>query len=158
MALRPVLAALCLVAVAACGGGSDKSSSTPTASPTPTAMDPAAAKAAITTTWETFFNPAGTVADHVALLQNGPAFTAELTANSKDPAAKDLAAKVTAVVLNGDAQANVTYDLLGKGGVKLLPGAMGAAVYVDGAWKVSKLTYCQLITLQNPKVSHPGCA
>jgi hypothetical protein len=54
--------------------------------------------------------------------------------------------------------AAVTYDLLGKGGVALLGGALGDAVKVGAKWKVSKKTYCTLISLQDPTVAHPGCA
>ena len=151
MSVRPFAAALALLLVTGCGGASAKKSS---ASPTP--VVDAAAVAAITTTWEAFFNPAGGLDVHIALLENGPAFRAELIAAAKDPAAANLSAKVTKVVVTGTTAA-VTYDLLGKGGVALLPGAVGGAVKQGGAWKVSKLTYCQLVSLQNPSVKHPAC-
>jgi len=145
--LRPALALLVLAAAAACGGGDNKA-----ASPTPTADS----QAAVTTAWEAFFNPAGTVDAHIALLQNGAAFRAEITASQKDPAAKNLSAKVKTVVITGTTAA-VTYDLLGAGGAVLLPGAQGQAVEENGHWLVSKATYCQLISLQNASVKHPGC-
>jgi hypothetical protein len=145
--LRPVLALLLVATVAACGGGDKKSSATPTPD----------AKTAITTAWESFFNPAGTVDAHVALLQNGAAFRTELAAAQQDPAAKNLSAKVKTVVVTGTTAA-VTYDLLGAAGAVLLPGAQGQAVEENGHWLVSKATYCQLISLQNPAAKHPGCA
>jgi len=152
---RLVLPVLVLTALTGCGGGSSKTATpSPTPSPTPNA---AAAKAEITLAWETFFSPKGTVAAHVALLQNGPAFATELAKSAKDPTAQNLSAKVLTVVILGPS-ASVTYDLLGKGGAKLLPGAMGTAVEEQGVWKVSKATYCTLITLQDPKVKHPACA
>ena len=52
----------------------------------------------------------------------------------------------------------MTYDLLGKGGTPLLAGAVGEAVQVGGRWLVSKKTYCQLVSLQDPSATHPGCA
>ena len=81
---------------------------------------------------------------------------AELTASAKDPSNKYLSAKVTNVVVNGDT-ATVTYDLNGRNFV-LLGGSMGEAVKVGSRWLVSKKTYCQLITLQDSSVAHPGCS
>jgi hypothetical protein len=146
--------------VAGCGGssgGKAAPSPSPSPSPSPTAQSLADAQAEITTTWETFFKAGGTVDQHIALLQNGEAFRAELTASAKDPANKDLAAKVLKVGVNVDT-ALVTYNLLGKAGAVLLGGALGEAVRADGHWLVSKKTYCQLIGLQAPTVKHPGCA
>lgn len=155
---RRLLAALSLLLLAACGGGgSDKAAATPTPA---VAAGPVAATpeefAAIAASWEAFFNPSGTVAEHVALLENGDKFTAELTAASQDPSAKDLSAKLLTATVDGD-NADVTYDLLGTGGAKLLAGANGKAVKADGSWKVSTLTYCQLVSLQDPNGQHPGC-
>ena len=153
MNLRPALALVLVAGLAACGGG-DKKAASPTPTPTPTADT---SQAEITTAWESFFNPAGTVDGHIALLENGAAFRTEITASQKDPAAKDLSAKVKTVVVTGTT-ADVTYDLLGANGAVLLPGAQGKAVEVNGHWLVSKATYCQLISLQAPGVTHPGCA
>lgn len=157
MRLRPVAVALVLLAaLTGCSGGSAKTATpTPTVSPTPV-VDIAAETAQITKAWESFFTPAGGVDAHIGLLENGAAFRAELTASSKDPTAANLSSKVTKVVVTG-LTAAVTYNLLGKGGAALLTGAVGGAVKENGIWKVSKLTYCQLINLQNPKVKHPAC-
>jgi hypothetical protein len=143
-----------LLAVAGCGGSSGGSAAPP--SPFPTVDTVAADKAAITTAWEGFFAGGGAVDSHLALLQDGAKFRAELTAQAKDPTNAALAAKVTDVVLSGTTAA-VTYDLTGKGGVVLLGGSMGEAVKVGEHWLVSKKTYCQLIQLQDSSVAHPGC-
>ena len=111
---------------------------------------------AITKAWEGFFTAGGPVDSHIALLEDGAKFRAELTASAKDPSNAALVAKVTDVQISGTTAA-VTYDLLGKGAVVLLGGSMGEAVQVAGAWKVSKKTYCQLVTLQDSTVAHPGC-
>ena len=153
MRVRALLALLVLALVTACGGGDDDAAAP---EPSPTVDAAAAAQAEITTNWEAFFKGGGVVDDHIALLQEGEKFRAELTASAKDPANADLAAKVTAVAVNGSTAA-VTYDLLGKGGVVLLGGSMGEAVDDAGTWKVSKKTYCQLVTLQDPNAPHPGC-
>jgi hypothetical protein len=144
------------VLLAGCGGSS-AGTAAPPPSPSPTVDQVALDKAAVTTAWQAFFTESsGPVASHIALLQDGEKFRAEITASSKDPANAALVAKVTNVVINGTT-ASVTYDLLGKGGVVLLGGSMGEAVKVGDRWLVSKQTYCALIQLQDATVAHPGC-
>lgn len=156
MTLRHCIAGVAvLIAVAGCGGSSGGSAVAP--SPSPTVDTVAADKAAITTAWEGFFAGGGSVDSHLALLEDGAKFRAELTAQAKDPANAALAAKVTDVVVSGTTAA-VTYDLTGKGGVVLLGGSVGEAVKVGASWLVSKKTYCQLIQLQDSTVAHPGCS
>ena len=154
MRVRALLVLLALSVVTACGGGGDDDAAAP--DPSPTVDAAAAAEAEITTNWEAFFRGGGAVDDHIGLLQEGEKFRAELTASAKDPANADLAAKVTDVAVSGSTAA-VTYDLLGKGGVVLLGGSMGEAVDDAGTWKVSRKTYCQLVSLQDPNAPHPGC-
>lgn len=155
MALRRCIAVLVVLAAAACGGSSGGSAAAP--SPSPTVDTVAADKAAITKAWEGFFTAGGPVDNHIALLEDGAKFRAELTASAKDPSNAALVAKVTDVVVSGTTAA-VTYDLTGKGGVVLLGGSMGEAVKVGASWLVSKKTYCQLIQLQDASVAHPGCS
>ncbi|MBK5307277.1 MAG: hypothetical protein JJD92_11375 [Frankiaceae bacterium] len=145
-----------LVALAGCGGSSGGATAPP-ASPSPTIDTGPAAQAAVTAAWEGFFKAGGSVDNHIALLEEGEKFRAELTKQASDPASKDLSVKVTGVVVSGTTAA-VTYDLLGKGGAVLLAGSTGEAVYVGGAWVVSKKTYCGLVSLQDPNGAHPGCA
>jgi hypothetical protein len=155
MTVRRWIVVLAVTAgLAGCGGSSGGSAAPP--SPSPTADTAVADKAAITHAWQTFFTAGGSVDSHIALLEDGAKFRAELTAASKNPTAADLSAKVTDVVVSGTTAA-VTYDLTGKGGAVLLAGSIGEAVKVDGAWLVSKKTYCQLVTLQDSSVAHPGC-
>jgi hypothetical protein len=156
MLRRTAVVAVLLLAAAGCGGSSGEKAATPR-SAAPTVDAAAADRAAITAAWEGFFTAGGSVASHAALLQDGAKFTAELTAAAKDPAAANLSAKVTNVVVTGTTAA-VTYDLLGAGGAVLLGGSTGEAVKVGGRWVVSKKTYCQLVSLQNSAVPHPACA
>ncbi len=159
MTRRRVLATCCLLALSLTGcGGSSGGTAAPSSTPTVAATaTPASAEdfAGIAAAYEGFFNPKGTVEAHTALLENGEKFTAELTKSAKDPAAADLSAKLLTANVLGDS-ADVTYDLIGKGGTKLLPGAQGVAVRQGGTWKVSQATYCTLISLQDPS-PHPGC-
>ena len=158
MRARVLLVVLALATAAACGGSSDGDSDSAAASPSPSpsVVDTAAATAEITTAWEAFFKGGGTVDSHIALLEDGEKFRPELTAQAKDPNNAALSAKVANVAVNGES-ALVTYALNGAGGAVLLPNATGEAVQVAGAWKVSKKTYCQLISLQDPNTPHAGC-
>ena len=151
---RRLAAVAVFAAVAGCGGSSGGSAAP--ASPSPSVDTVAADKAAITQNWQTFFTAGGAVDSHIALLEDGEKFRAELTKSAKDPANRYLSAKVTDVVVNGSS-ATVTYDLNGRNFV-LLGGSVGEAVKVGTKWLVSKKTYCQLITLQDSTVAHPGCS
>lgn len=167
--LLAVPAALALAVVAAgCGGGSSTpaasstttppaSSTTPAASGTAPA-DPAAAKAEITANWEKFFDSHTPRAQAVALLEDGATLGAALdTAQKEREATKfDQKAKVKLIVFTSPTQANVTYDLM-NGTQVVLPGASGQAVLVDSTWKVSKLTFCTLVTLGNNGKAPAGC-
>jgi hypothetical protein len=156
MPLRRTLAVLAVTAaLAGCGGSSGGSAAPP--SPSPTVDTVAADKAAVTATWEGFFDGSAPVDSHIALLEDGAKFRPELTAQAKDPTNAPLRAKVTDVVVSGTS-ATVTYDLTSKGGVVLLGGSTGEAVKVGGKWLVSKKTYCALVTLQDSSVAHPGCS
>jgi hypothetical protein len=156
MQLRRAALVLVLALATGCGGSSGGEESVAAPSPSPTVDAAAAAQAEIKTNWEAFFKGGGNVDDHIALLEDGEKFRAELTASAKDPANAELAANVTDVKVSGSTAA-VTYDLLGKGGTVLLGGSMGEAADVGGTWKVSKKTYCQLVSLQDSTVAHPGC-
>jgi predicted secreted Zn-dependent protease len=153
---RGVIGLFIAVLLAGCGGSSGGTAAPP-ASPSPSVDTAAMDTAAVTQAWQTFFTAGGPVDSHIALLQDGEKFRTELTASAKDPANKDLVAKVTTVAISGSTAA-VTYDLLGTGGTVLLGGSMGEAVKVGTTWLVSKKTYCQLIQLQDSSVAHPGCS
>ena len=156
MPLRRAVTVLALLAaVAGCGGSSGGSAAPPT--PSPTVDTVAADKAAITLAWQGFFDGSASVESHIGLLEDGAKFRTELNAQAKDPSNAALAAKVTDVVVSGTS-ATVTYDLTSKGGVVLLGGSVGEAVKSGGKWLVSKKTYCQLVTLQDSSVAHPGCS
>lgn len=165
-------AALVLVAVlaAACGGGSSGGASnqpsnepSSASSTTPAAVasapaDPAAAKAEIKKVWVKFFNSSTPPAEAKALLEDGDNLDAALKLAQKEDRQTNLdrRAKVKLIKFFDATTANVTWILFNKS-TKLLDNASGQAKFVDGQWKVSKLTFCTLVTLGNNQVAPKGC-
>ena len=105
----------------------------------------AQATAKITANWESFFDPAIPLSKKPALLENGTKLKSVLDAQSQNPIAKSLKAKVTKVVVNGNSAA-VTYNLNNTAnGQTLLNGSQGTAVKQGGTWLVSQSTFCGLV-------------
>jgi hypothetical protein len=147
--------------VAACSSGSSTSaagsgsgSASAPASASAAASGPSAtstfnspsAVAAITATWEKFFNSSTSTAERVALLQNGSTFSGAIKDFASLPLASGLGAKVTNVTLNSPTSATVTYTITSSG-TSLLSGQKGAAVYQGGTWKVGDTSLCALFKL-----------
>ena len=164
--LAPVaLLAVLLPVAAACGGSSSKSgtpnapvvSTSASASATAPA-NPTEAEAQIRTNWETFFKYTTPRAEQLTLLEGGASMQAAITKAAQEQAQGHIkqAVKVTGVAFTGATTANVTYQLL-NGTQVLLPSASGVAVYVDGSWKVSKTTFCTLVSLGAGGATIPGC-
>jgi hypothetical protein len=165
-------AGLVLVAAlaAACGGGSSgggttQPSSAPTSetSTTPAAAatapaDPAAAKAQIEQVWVKFFNSSTNQNIAKGLLEDGDSLGAALKLAQKEDKQTNLdrRAKVKLIKFFDATTANVTW-ILYNGTTKVLDNASGQAKFVDGQWKVSKLTFCTLVTLGNNQVAPKGC-
>jgi len=168
-------AALVLVAVtaAACGGGSSGggtgSSSGPSSAPSsvestsaaPAAnapADPAAAKAEIEKVWVKFFNSSTNQGVAKTLLEDGDNLGAALKLAQKEDKQTNLdrRAKVKLIKFFDATTANVTW-ILYNGKTPVLDNASGQAKLVDGSWKVSKLTFCTLVTLGNNQVAPAGC-
>ena len=155
-------------ALAACSddsGGSSSAPPTPTvekstsAQPSPTApSDPAAAEKEIKQNWEKFFDPAVSMKDKQAVLENGDKMTAVLKGFSGDQRGQQVKAHVEKIEFTSPTDANVTYSLLLKGATAL-PGAAGTSVEQDGTWKVSVKTLCALVQLSGDASSSPaaGC-
>jgi hypothetical protein len=165
-------AALVLVAVlaAACGGGSSGAGTTePSSAPssdtstTPAAStdapaDPAAAKAEIKRVWVKFFNSSTDQTIAKGLLEDGDNLGAALKLAQKEDKQTNLdrRAKVKLIKFFDATTANVTW-ILYNGTTPVLDNASGQAKFVDGQWKVSKLTFCTLVTLGNNQVAPKGC-
>jgi hypothetical protein len=158
--LRQASAALaatgCLI-LAACGGGGSTASQNPTASTT-TAAEPTsgpAAVAAIKANWETVFNGQAPIPSRLALVQDGPQLAAFVEAQAKTSfgaAAAGSTATVSSVTITSPSQATVHYVVLLLG-TPLLKNQVGAAVYLDGVWKVAIASFCGLTYLEYPKGS-----
>ncbi|MEV4555484.1 hypothetical protein AB0K51_00640 [Kitasatospora sp. NPDC049285] len=167
-----------LLAVAACSSGSGSSSkssspatppatttapASPSASPNASATgtapaDPAAAKASITANWEKFFDPATSLPDKAALLQNGEQLAPVLQGFASDPRVGQVKATVTNVQFTSATTAAVTYSLSLQGAV-VQPDASGQAVLENGTWKVSTSTLCGLVQLSGGATTAvPGCS
>jgi hypothetical protein len=149
------------------GGGATASPSTggASSSPQPIATD-AAGKAAATTliktNWGTFFKSSTPHGTAVGLLQNGSTLGPAVKDAAKIAAAGKTkeAAKVTKITFapNGTS-ATVIYTLYGNG-KPLLKNSSGTAVYEDGQWKVSQVTFCTLVDLGASSIGLkkvPGC-
>ena len=135
--------ALGLIA-AACGSGGGSSES------------PAQAKAKITANWEKFFDPAVPLEQKKDIVENYDALKPILQAQSSNPQAQAIKAKVADVTLSGDKQATVRYDIVNsKDNTPLLPNASGTALKVGDNWVVSQQTFCQLIKLADQNAKCP---
>jgi hypothetical protein len=160
-----------MIVLAGCSSsssGGNAGATPPASSPSAVASTPAPAPtgaagiALIKTNWGTFFKTSTPHSTAVGLLQNG---------SSLGPAVKDAAkiaaaghtkesAKVTKVTFSPDGKtATVTYTLFGNG-APLLKNSTGTAVYEDGQWKVSQITFCTLVGLGASSIGLkkvPGC-
>ncbi|WP_327693905.1 hypothetical protein [Streptomyces sp. NBC_00459] len=161
-------------ALAACsddggGAGGDAGSPTPSAATEPAEpaetsaqpsgdgpADPVAAEKEIRQNWVKFFDPAVSLKDKQAVLENGDKLGPLLQAFSGDQRGGQVEAKVADVEFNSPTAASVNYALL-LDGATALPNASGTAVEQDGTWKVSLNTLCALVGLSGNGSTAPGC-
>ena len=181
--LVPALGLALAAATTACSSSSSSSSSSVAASPTSAAASPsaspsaaattaaatpaatassqatsgAAATAAIKQDWVAFFNPKTSVAAKEAILQNGSKFEALLKSQASNPTAATASASVQSVKITSPTGATVDYTILVSGS-PVLKGQKGIAVYQDGTWKVSKISFCGLAALENGGKAPAVCA
>jgi len=168
LSLRAAALALVAVTAAACGGSSSGGGTPPSSAPpaqgssTPAATatapaDPTAAKAEITTAWETFLSSKTSSKDAVALLENGDKLGQALKkAHQEDKATGGKrSATVKKITFTSPTQATVNYILHAAGQVL---NSAGTAVLQDGKWKVSEVTFCTLVVLGNGEKPVKGCA
>ncbi|MRT44613.1 hypothetical protein FGX00_01940, partial [Xylella fastidiosa subsp. multiplex] len=84
----------------------EKTTSAPATAP----ADPAAATKQIQQNWKKFFDPATSMKDKQAVLENGDRMGPVMQAFSGDQRGGQVQAKVTKVEFTSPARANVTYD------------------------------------------------
>ena len=133
---RLALVVVAGLALAGCGGSSN----------TTTTNSTAAAQARIKSAYQKFFSGQTSVADRVAVLQNGPKFKSVVQSFASNPLAKNVNVTVSSVKLQGANDAKVVYTVkLGSAG---LPKQTGTAVLQNGTWKVGFASLCNLVALQ----------
>jgi hypothetical protein len=117
---------------------------------------PAQAKAEITTNWEKFFDPSIPLTQKSGIVENYTQLKPILEAQSANPQAQQIKAKVQDVTLSGSDRATVRYDIIStQNNTPILPNASGESVKVSGKWAVSLKTFCALIKLANQSAKCP---
>lgn len=109
----------------------------------------ATAAAQVRANWEAFFSPKTSVAQKVALLQDGPKFAAVIKGQRALMGA--VSAKVSKVVVHGTKSATVHYTIF-EGGHPVLKNQTGTAVFQAKRWKVGDASFCGLLRLEGAKV------
>jgi hypothetical protein len=153
---------------AACSSGSSTSSSPPASSAPATSASAASAPAATTpaatgsassssgsssasgeikTNWDNFFSGKSSAATKISLLENGQKFASVINAQAGTSLAASAVPTVTGVVMESPTTATVSYNIAVSGAS--LNNQTGTAVYEDGVWKVSDVSFCALLTLEN---------
>jgi hypothetical protein len=135
--MRYVIAAVLVLLAAGCGGGSGSSGHATKLTP----------QRQITQAWTSFFSSKTPAADKVKLLQDGRQFQKVIQEGASNPLAKDVAAKVLSVTLQGPSRARVVYTILLRG-KPALAGRVGVAVRTGGAWLVGARSFCALLALE----------
>ncbi|MCX4668290.1 hypothetical protein OG453_16690 [Streptomyces sp. NBC_01381] len=134
----------------------EKSTQQPPSDDATAPADPAAAEKQVKENWEKFFDPATSMKDKEALLENGTKMRAVLESFSGDERGEQVGAEVNKVEFTSATEADVTYALTLKGATAL-PDASGTSVNQDDTWKVSVKTLCALVKLSGNESPGPGC-
>jgi hypothetical protein len=157
--MRTTLAGTALVAalaLAGCGGGDNKDDAGGATPSTTGPSDVTAATAEVKAAWTGFFDGSKPAAARAAYLEDAASLAQALALAGQDPNATATTATVSSVTFTDASHATVKYDLVVKGAT-VLPGAEGQEVLVDGHWKVSKASFCQLVGLKAGGAAVPGC-
>ncbi len=81
----------------------------------------------------------------VPLLEDGEALRGALSQPAPALSAQPHSARIDAAHLVDNTHADVTFSILDQNGNAVLPNQQGAAVKIDGTWRVSRDTYCALV-------------
>jgi hypothetical protein len=109
--------------------------------------------------WEKFFHTGTARSEAISLLEDGASLGGALDVAEQEDKDANLTrrAKVKLINFTSPTQATVTWALYNKK-TPLLDNASGVAVLVDGHWKVSRLTFCTLVSLGANGKDVPGCS
>jgi hypothetical protein len=151
--MRRLSTAIVTVSIAAALAGCGSSSSGGKAAANPTA-NPAAAKAAITKVYESFFS--APIPTAKTMLQDGANLSKAFAIANKLKGTATESAKVKTVTLTGPTTADVVFEL-DTNGNPIIPKSDGKAVYVGGKWLVAKQTFCTLVGLGHTNGPVPNC-
>jgi hypothetical protein len=103
-------------------------------------------EAAIANVFTTWISGPGVDAT-VPLIEDGDALRATLSQVPAGSAnAQKHAARVDAITLVDDTHAHVTFSIVDENSNVVLGNQQGAAVKIDGTWRVSRATYCALVS------------
>jgi hypothetical protein len=123
-----------VVALAACGGSSNSTTSTGPSD-----------QEQIESAYANFFSSQTPASQKADLLENGAKFKSVIASFASNPLAKNVKATVSSVTLQGANKAKVVYVV--KFGGTSLPKQTGTAVREGGKWKVGDASLCKLIAL-----------
>lgn len=112
----------------------------------------ASAKAQIDTNWKTFFGPTASLQTRESLLQNGSEFGQIITSEFTALGQESFSSTINSTTLTSTTAANVVYTGI-LGGQVVLKNEAGSAIKVNGTWKVSDATLCELLALDGSKPS-----
>jgi hypothetical protein len=172
LAVAGLLAAGCSSSKSSTSGGSSASTTTTTsAAPQATTggsaaggqpSDPAAAKAAVTQSYQTYFDSSIDPSAKAALIQNPQKMQALVTALAAATQGKKSSIKVNDVTFTSPTTATVDFAILLDTST-VLPSATGQAVLdaSSGKWQVADTTLCSLATLDGVPatvLSGAGCS
>jgi len=172
LAVAGLLAAGCSSSKSSTSGGSSSATTTTTTAAPPAAggtsaaggqpSDPAAAKAAVTQTYQTYFDSSIDQSTKGALIQNPQKMQALVTALAAATQGKKSSIKVNDVTFTSPTTATVDFAIL-LDTATVLPSATGQAVLdpASGKWQVADTTLCSLATLDGVPasvLSSAGCA
>jgi hypothetical protein len=107
-----------------------------------------AAETQVAANWTAFFSGQSSASKRESLVQDGPDFLPTIQAQGTNTISQSTVAKVTKVTLTSPTQADVSYSIL-LAGQPALPNQSGLAVLDNGVWKVSAVTFCSLLALEN---------
>lgn len=141
------LVIVALIALVGCGGDDDDSAdaTTTTTEATTTTVDAADEEAAAGQVAVDFFAAFGAkdTDGAAALMENGETNKPKL-AHCANLADAFTGIELKTVVLDGTEKATLTYDIIGPDGAPLVEGSQGAALKIDGEWRIAETTFLSL--------------